>query len=62
MIQLSLLDDFKVDDMRKAVMKEFPRIEGEDCDEWWEFIRVEVDYRLSQNKKIPNYEDFKGLK
>ena len=57
-MQLSLFDEDLVTEIRREVMKEFKRVEGEDDDEWKEFIRIEVDYRLKQIRskcKKPNY-------
>lgn len=57
-MQLSLFSEFNVTEIRKQVIKEFERIDGEDYHEWLEVIRIEVDYRLSLiPKKTPKYTD-----
>lgn len=58
MQQLCLFDEDLVSEVRKKVLKEFKRVPGEDDDEWKEFIRIEVDYRLKEllkDKKKPQY-------
>lgn len=58
MTQLCLFDEDLVEEVRKQVLKEFWRIDGEDYDEWLDFIRFEVDYRLKElrkNKPHPQY-------
>lgn len=48
MIQLDLFNQDLVEKIRKQVMKEFKQIDGEDGDEYKEFIRFEVDFRINQ--------------
>lgn len=58
MNQLALFDETQVEDVRRQVLKEFTRLEGEDWDEYLEVVRIEVDYRLAElrkNKKKPTY-------
>ena len=58
MVQLTLFDEDLVQEIRRQVIKEFKRIDGEDYFEWLEVVRVEVDYRLSllrKDKKKPDY-------
>lgn len=60
MNQLALFDETQVEDVRRQVLKEFTRLEGEDWDEYLEVVRVEVDYRLAElrkNKPKPVYLD-----
>lgn len=58
MEQLSLFPQYRVEDIRKQVIREFKRIDGEDYDEWLEVVRTEVDYRLSLIPRIrPKYHD-----
>ena len=49
--QLQLFDEDLPTEIRKQVIKQFPKLKGEDYDEWLEVIRVEVDYRLQELKK-----------
>lgn len=59
--QLALFDDIQVEDIRRQVLKEFTRLEGEDWDEYLEVVRVEVDYRMAElrkNRTKPTYVDF----
>lgn len=59
--QLALFDDIQVEDIRRQVLKEFTRLEGEDWDEYLEVVRVEVDYRMAElrkNRTKPIYVDF----
>lgn len=65
MKQLSLFDELQLDDIRKEVIQEFPRISGESYDEWLEVIRIEVDYRAKEcltDTRRPHYCDFNRLK
>ena len=58
MVQLTLFDEDLVQEIRRQVIKEFKRIDGEDYFEWLEVVRVEVDYRLSllrKDNKKPDY-------
>lgn len=58
MVQLTLFDEDLVQEIRRQVVKEFKRMDGEDYFEWLEVVRVEVDYRLSllrKDKKKPDY-------
>lgn len=53
MLQLDLFNQDLVEKIRKQVLKEFKRVDGEDWDEYLEFIRYEVDSRLADCVKIP---------
>lgn len=58
MRQLSFFDEINIQEIRREVLLEFPRIPGESYDEWRELIRIEVDYRIKEfrkNKPHPNY-------
>lgn len=46
-MQLDLFNQDLVDKIRKQVLKEFKQVDGEDGDEFKEFIRYEVDSRLA---------------
>lgn len=46
MKQLSFFKDVEINDIRKDVMAQFPRLPEEPYEEWREFIRVEVNERL----------------
>lgn len=47
MFQLDLFNQNLVDKIRKQVLKEFKQIDGEDGDEYKEFIEYEINARLS---------------
>ena len=47
MFQLDLFNQDLVDKIRKQVLKEFKQVDGEDGDEYKEFILYEVNSRLS---------------
>lgn len=58
--QLPLFDEDLPFEIRKQVVKQFPKMKGEDYDEWLEVIRVEVDYRLEklrENRPKPHYKE-----
>nr|DAW57965.1 MAG TPA: hypothetical protein [Caudoviricetes sp.] len=58
MPQLTLFDDYLIEEIRKEVKKKFSRIEGESYDEWLEFVRYEVNERIKELRKNslkPNY-------
>lgn len=40
-----------VEKVRKEVLSEFDRIEGEDYEEWMDFIQEEVNARLEEIRK-----------
>lgn len=40
-----------VEMVRKQVLSEFQRIEGEDYEEWTEFIQEEINLRLEELRK-----------
>lgn len=52
MFQLDLFNQDLVEKIRKQVLKEFKRIDGEDWDEYLEVVRYEVDARLADCVKI----------
>lgn len=51
MFQLDLFNQDLVDKIRKQVLKEFKQVDGEDGDEYKEFILYEVNSRLSDCTK-----------
>lgn len=61
-MQLCLFEEDLVKEVRKQVLKEFSRVEGEDYDEWLEFIRYEVDYRLKELRKNNPHPQYKKIK
>lgn len=65
MKQLSLFDEFRLDDIRREVLQEFTRLPDESYDEWLEVVRIEVDYRIKDYLNTTNrplYQDFHKLK
>ncbi len=58
MKQLVLFDEMLPEEIKKQVISEFPRIDGEDYEEWLEVIQVEFQYRMKEaqkNKPKPDY-------
>ncbi len=40
-----------VEEVRQEVLSEYQRVEGEDYEEWCEFIQTEINLRLQERRK-----------
>lgn len=56
MQQMSFFKEVEINDIRKDVISQYPRLPEEPYEEWRDFIRVEVDERLNAvNTHKPDY-------